>query len=180
MLYDACSTISVYDLVNAGCLALYIEAHCTISLQNVEDGPTDIRIYINTKQATPSMDLSYFSNGQQIKEKIKLVHEPFRLNDGILWYFVCPRIGIRCRKLYFSQGYFTHRKAVKGIYTGQLVSGASKDLVKQARSVSTLGEILGKLNTPCFRKSYAGKHTKTYKRIIKELKKQSPEIGAYR
>ena len=39
---------------------------------------------------------------------------PSNLEEGIVWYFLCPETGKRCGKLYLQGTRFLHREAAKG------------------------------------------------------------------
>src|ERR1035437_3923417 len=115
LLYDSCKTISIYDLMKTGCLIPDTEADITISLEPSDEQPGAVSLHINTHHVQPYVNLSYTSSELSKNYNINLVAEPCRLNNSVLWYFICPITGMRCRKLYYSDGCFQHRKAIKGV-----------------------------------------------------------------
>jgi hypothetical protein len=62
---------------------------------------------------------------------VQLVSAPSNLGKGFVWYFVCPRPGKRCRKLYLADTYFYHREAFHGcMYESQTQSKKYRQLDK--------------------------------------------------
>ena len=168
-LFDSCKTISIYDLMKTGCLIPDTEADITLSLEPCDEQPGAVSLHVNTNQDQPYINLRYTYGELNKNYNINLVSEPFRLNNSLLWYFVCPITGMRCRKLYFSDGYFQHRKAIKGVYHKQTIGPHSRKYITHAGNIQKLGEMLDKVTAHWFRKTYAGKPTSAYSRIIREI-----------
>ncbi|WP_299465389.1 hypothetical protein [uncultured Microscilla sp.] len=126
---------------------------------------------VNLYSTNPYLELRYNYNGKSRYTKIDLVNIPSNLGKGKVWFFVCPVTGKHCRKLHYVNGYFMHRTAFKGFYRGQIESKASRwmykavnDMVKgqAAQKMILSGKVLG---------SYAGKPTKRYLRLQKQIAK---------
>lgn len=58
-----------------------------------------ISIEVNTQTESPYIELDYKTNDKLINYQITLVSIPSNIGKGLLWYFLCPNTGHRCRKL---------------------------------------------------------------------------------
>ena len=172
ILYDELISISVYDLIKTGALGTHTETEWKISCQQPAEDIDKISILINTKHSQPFLVVSSISGGVNKNYKINLVPKPFNLNTGNLWYFICPVTGIQCRKLFYYQGYFLHRKAINGIYRKQALASNIRNIINRFENVMALGKMTKKVNAPYFRPTYASAPTKTYKQIIAKLQGQ--------
>lgn len=79
---------------------------------------------------TPRMELSWVDeNERSQRETIFFKSKPSNLGDGITYYFVCPRTGALCRRLYFTDRYITSRNGFrKPLYLSQARSHKQRDL----------------------------------------------------
>ena len=97
---------------------------------------------------------------------------PSNLGKGIIWYFLCPETSKRCRKLYLIGGYFLHREAFKScMYESQTQSKKYRELEKTLGAYFRTDDLYNELYKKHFKKSYAGKPTKKYLRILDSLEK---------
>ena len=103
---------------------------------------------------------------------MQLVSVPSNLGKGVIWYFVCPHTGKRCRKLYLADTYFYHREAFKGcMYEKQTQSKKSRYLDKTIGAYFKSDQLYEQLYKKNFKKQYAGKPTKKYLKLTQQIQK---------
>ena len=129
-----------------------------------------ITIGVNTEPESLYLLLDYKSNETPIKYKVQLISVPSNLGKGVVWYFVCPRTGKRCRKLYLADSYFYHRSAFRGcIYEKQTQSKKYRYLDKTLGVYFRADQLFEQLYKKHFKKQYAGKPTKKYLKLMKQI-----------
>ncbi|NQY10432.1 MAG: hypothetical protein HRT71_13080 [Flavobacteriales bacterium] len=132
----------------------------------------NISINVDTHSEQPYIELDYKYKDEPRKYKVKLVSMPSNLGKGIVWYFLCPKTNKRCRKLYSIDGYFYHREAFTGcMYDTQTQSKDYRQLDKTLGAYFRSENLYSELYKKHFKKTYAGKPTKRYLRIMKEIQK---------
>ena len=131
-----------------------------------------ISITVSTKSEQPYIELDYKSNDEPRNYKVRLVSIPSNLGKGFIWYFLCPQTNKRCRKLYSIDGYFLHREAFKGcMYESQIQSKKYRQLDKTLGAYFRTDDLYSQLYQKHFKKTYAGKPTKRYLRIMEQIRK---------
>jgi hypothetical protein len=75
------------------------------SVEGVQIAP--ISIAVDTTAGY--LELDYKCNGTPINYRVHLVAIPSNLGKGFVYFFICPKIGKRCRKLYLADTYFYSR-----------------------------------------------------------------------
>ena len=106
------------------------------------------------------------------KYKVQFVSVTSNLGKGVIWYFVCPRTGKRCRKFYLADTYFYHREAFKGcMYEKQTQSKKSRYLDKMLGAYFKTVHLFEQLYKKNFKKQYAGKPTKKYLKLTQQIQK---------
>lgn len=55
-------------------------------------------------QGEKHIELTYFLKGEKISYKINITASPSNLGRGEILYFICPKSGRKCRKLYRAYG----------------------------------------------------------------------------
>ena len=94
------------------------------------------------------------------------------IKEKVVWFFICPHTGKRCRKLYLANTYFYHRTAFRGcMYEKQTQSKKNRNMIKIYKSYFDLDKLEEQLYKKHFKKMYAGKPTKKYLQIIKDIQK---------
>jgi hypothetical protein len=127
-----------------------------------------INIIANTRSGY--IELNYNYNKEPRNYKIALVSLPSNLGKGDVWYFHCPQTGKRCRKLYSVGGYFLHRDAFKGcMYEKQTKSKKIREQMKFMEMVFHSEELYEQIYQKHFRRTYAGKPTKKYLKIMQKI-----------
>lgn len=129
-----------------------------------------ISIQVNTHGVQPYIELDYKYKDEPRNYKVYLTSTPSNLNRGEIWYFICPQTNKRCRKLYSINGYFFHREAFNGcMYETQAQSKKTRQLDKTFGAYFNKENLYSELYKKNFKKTYAGKPTKRYLRIMKQL-----------
>jgi len=132
------------------------------------DGNIDIKV--NTVEERPYLELDYKANGTPINYRVRLVTIPSNLGIGLIWYFLCPVTGKRCRKLYLAGNYFYHRTAYRGMYEKQVQSKKYRELEKVCYFFKT-DKLNEQLNAKNFKQTYNGIPTRNYLRLIHKINK---------
>jgi hypothetical protein len=131
-----------------------------------------ISIQVNTHSEQPYIELDYKYRDEPRNYKVYLTSTPSNLNKGEIWYFICPQTKKRCRKLYLIGGYFLHREAFNGcMYETQTQSKKYRQLDKTLGAYFKIDNLYSELYKKNFKKTYAGKPTKRYLRIMEQIQK---------
>lgn len=176
-LYDECTQISISSLKRWEYLNPSQWKSGTISW-SVGEGEgkqitAQIGISVNTHQPeSPYLELNYKCNGNPINYRVQLASIPSNLRKGVVWFFICPRSGKRCRKLYLADTYFYHRTAFRGcMYKKQTQSKKSRQLDKTLGAFFRTDELYEQLYKKHLKKQYAGKPTKKYLKLTSQIRK---------
>ena len=138
-----------------------------------------ISIKVNTHSEQPYIELDYKYRDEPRNYKVSLVSKPSNLGKGLIWYFLCPQTNKRCRILYSIGGYFLHREAFNGcMYESQTQSKKYRQLDKTFGAYFKSDNLYSELYKKNFKKTYAGKPTKRYLRIMKQIQ-QTEQISPY-
>jgi hypothetical protein len=109
---------------------------------------------------------------QPIKYRVQLISKLSNLGKGYVWYFVCPKTNKRCRKLYLADTYFYHRLAFNGcMYEKQTQSKKSRYFDKTLGAYFKSDDLYSELNKKHLKKNYAGKPTKKYLKLTRQIQK---------
>lgn len=131
-----------------------------------------ISITIDTSVETPFIELDYRYNDEPRNYRVFLVSTPSNFGKGEMWFFQCPNTGKRCRKLYSIGGYFLHREAFKGcLYESQTHSKKWRGIEKLYGAYFDQDRLYEQLYKKHFKKTYAGKPTKKYVKLLQKLKR---------
>lgn len=131
-----------------------------------------ISIQVNTQSESPYLLLDYKCNEAPINYRVQLVSAPSNLSKGVVWYFVCPRTGKRCRKLYLADTYFYHRSAFRGcLYEKQTQSKRYRQLDKTLGAYFRIEKYYDLIYRKHFKKTYAGKPTRKYLQLSKAIER---------
>lgn len=169
-LYDNCNQIHLNYLLKQGLIKQHkwISTGLTWKCRGEKTGS----ISISTKwfDETPEIELSYTYKGNSIKNIIRTVFRPSNLGKGKILFFVCPKTGKRCRKLYSVEGHFYHRAAFRGcMYEKQTESKKYRYYDKAFGDEFRYEKWYNELHSPYFKKSYAGKPTKRYLKLSRKM-----------
>ncbi len=171
-LYNEALQISISKLKELGYLnpGQFISGMLTWSRKGNKIG--SISIIVNTHSEQPYIELDYKYRDEPRNYKVRLVSMPSNLGKGLIWYFLCPQTNKRCRKLYSIGGYFLHREAFNGcMYESQTQSKKYRQLDKTIGAYFKTDDLYSQLCQKHFKKTYAGKPTKRYLRIMEQIQK---------
>lgn len=171
-LYDEVKTVSISFLTKHGYLKPNQWKAGSVNWSRNGENLGSISIRVCTYSEKPYIEFDYQCNQQPIKYKAQLVSAPSNLGKGVVWYFVCPKTGVRCRKLYLADTYFYHRSAFRGcMYEKQTQSKKSRYFDKTLGVYFKSENLYSELYKKHFKKTYAGKPTKRYLRIMEQIQK---------
>ncbi len=129
-----------------------------------------ISFTIDTITDIPNMELNYKVNNMSYSITVNLTTKESNLKTGKIWYFLCPYTGKRCRKLYFKDDKFAHREAhTNCMYELQTFSKKDRDLVRLMTPKFEEKKLSNELDVKHFKRYYAGKETKRFKKIQAQL-----------
>ncbi len=169
-LYDEALQLSISKLKGWGYLEPNQIKSSTINWSRNGNPVGSISIQANTFSEQPYIELDYKYKEVPRTYKVYLTLIPSNLNKGKIWYFICPQTKKHCRKLYSIDGYFLHREAFKGgMYECQTKSRDERQLDKALQSYFDKVNPYDELNKKHFKKTYAGKPTRRYLRLIKSI-----------
>jgi hypothetical protein len=171
-LFDEVKTVSISFLTKHRYLKpnQWQNGTITWSINGSQTG--SISIHVNTQSEQPFIELDYKINEAPIKYRVQLLSAPSNLGKGLVWYFVCPLTGKRCRKLYLTNTYFYHRSAFRGcMYEKQTQNKNSRYLDKILGVYFRTDQLFEQLNNKHFKKHYAGKPTKRYLKLTQQIQK---------
>jgi hypothetical protein len=170
-LYDDALILSITKLKEWG----YLEpgqrkrGSVTWSRNGNKTGEIDIAVF--TDLETPYLYLDYLFRGKEMKYSINLVSVPSNIGKGRVWYFLCPHTGKRCRKVYSIGSQFLHREAFSGcMYESQTRSLKNRVLIRQYDRYFAGEKGYEKIYSKHFKTHYAGKPTKRYLKLLKQIK----------
>lgn len=170
--YDDLKTVSISFLTKHGYLKPNQWQSGTITWSRNGNKTGSISIWVNTQPESPYIVLDYKHNEAPINYRVQLVSAPSNLGKGVVWYFVCPYTGKRCRKLYLANTYFYHRSAFKGcMYEKQTQSKKYRGLDKALGVYLRTDQLFEQLYKKHFKKQYAGKPTKKYLKLTQQIQR---------
>lgn len=171
-LYDEALQINISKLKGWGYLDPEQIKSGTLNWSQNGNPTGSISIQVNTHREQPYIELDYKYKDEPRNYKVYLTSTPSNLNRGEIWYFICPQTKKRCRKLYLISGYFLHREAFNGcMYETQTQSKKYRQLDKTFGAYFKSNNLYNELNSKNFKKTYAGKPTKKYLRIMEQIQK---------
>ena len=169
-LIDESLRIDLSLLKKQGCLKPESKVRSILKWSSTIQNESSIAILLDTTKAGSFALLSYNFNGKPRAYRIKLCSIQSNLGKGYIHYFVCPYTHKKCRKLYLVNGYFLHRSAFEGaMYTSQTLTKKVRSIDKYLRAYVSQDSLKQELNSSYFKRYYAGKPTKRYLKIKKQL-----------
>ena len=171
-LYDDLKTVSISFLTRHGYLKPNQRQGGSITWSRNGSQTGSISIRVSTQPENPYLELYYKCNEAPINYRVQLISVPSNLGKGVVWYFVCPHTGKRCRKLYLADTYFYHRSAFKGcMYEKQTLSKRTRNWDKHFSYLYLTDKIYQQINAKHFKKTYSGKPTKKYLKLTKRIER---------
>ena len=171
-LYDEVKTVSISFLTKHGYLKSNQLKAGSIHWSRNGENLGSISIKVCTYSESPYLEFDYKCNKAPINYRAKLVSAPSNLGKGVVWYFICPKTGKRCRKLYLADTFFYHRSAFNGcMYEKQTQSKKSRYLDKTLGEYFRTDQLFEQLYKKNFKKTYAGKPTKKYLKLTQQIQR---------
>lgn len=169
-LYNDCHTISISNLKRWEYLNPNESKSGVITWSRNGNTLASIRIILNMNPESPVLQLDYLYNDTPVNYKVELVSIPSNLGQGVVWYFLCPVTGKRCRKLYLVGGYFYHRSAFKGcLYENQTYSHRIRRMRNSFDLAFLIDDINEQIYSKHFKQHYRGQPTKRYSKLINRI-----------
>lgn len=169
-LYDFCKTISIYDLKRWNYLKPNKLVTGTITFNNYFAEALTVTIQVYNDLKKPYTILEHTVNGTVINYRIDFEMLPSNLGKGFVLFFLCPRSGNRCRKLYLIGSRFNHRSAYSfATYQTQTLGTKDKYLIREFDKLTKANKAKSKLCSKNFKKYYNGKPTKQYLKLLKQI-----------
>jgi hypothetical protein len=138
----------------------------------------EVGLFVCMLESNPYVRLNYSYQGEPREFKLKLFWKESNLNQGKVWFFICPKTFKYCRKLYLVDGYFLSRAAFRGLncmYEKQTYSKYGRSLDKIFGTYYGTERAYEKIHSKNFKKYYAGKPTKKYLKLL-EIARKSEAI----
>ena len=169
-LFDEKKSISIIRLKQWKYLkeGSYENGTITWSIDGIETSSIGVIVDMCRHEVT----VYYKCNGNAYNYNIQMESLPSNLGKGKVWYFICPYTGKRSRKLHFINERFMHRSALpSGMYSTQTHSKKWRQIEKVYGCYFDSDKLYDQLYKKRFKKTYRGKPTKRYLRIMEQLKK---------
>lgn len=179
---DNCYTITITKLKEWDYILQNIIKSGVITWSKHDIKQASISITVKNNIDFAYMELQYSYNDKPIRYKVKIISIPSNIGKGLIWYFVCPQTGKKCRKLYLVNGYFLHRTAFTGcMYESQTETKQYRGFSKKFCSDFICDNLYSQLYKKHFKKSYKGKPTKRYLKLIRkiEIETNKSDISQY-
>ncbi len=173
-LYDELKTITIAALKKLGYLKSgYRKGNLRWTCRGEPTGDVDITVWLDEQQGRGILTISYiYAKERSYQIWVDMVAVPSNLGIGQRWYFICPRTGKRCIKLYMANEYFQHRDGIPGaMYHSQTRS-------KYYRRFDQMYNKHDQICQPYLKRHYRGKPTKRYQRACQAFQ-ESERIGRY-
>lgn len=171
-LYDYAFQFSVSDLRRWGYLAPGQVKNGVLRWSLHGETTAKISVSVSTLDEVPYIELNYRCNGEQRRYKVYFVSVPSNLNRGRVWYFLCPKTGKRCRKLFCIGGYFLHREAFAGcMYECQTQTKRYRVWNFLIGPYFESDLVFEQMHRKNFKRTYAGKPTKKYLQLSKKIRR---------
>ena len=170
-LFDEVLQISITNLKQWGYLEPEQTKSGVISWSLNGKKTASVSISVNMLAPDQYIELDYKFNNEPRKYQIQFTTIPSSLGNGKLLYFVCPKTGKRAMKLYLINGYFLHREAFNGcMYSCQTQSKKERTFLNTPLGiVIKIESLFEQLRKPYFKTTYAGKPTKKYLKIERQI-----------
>lgn len=169
-LFDELLCISITDLRKLNFLEKHTIKSGTIIWRRNGEVTSQMAISTDFRGFSPTLTLDYTCNGNPYNYTINFTSMPSNLGFGELWYFLCPFTFKRCRKLHLIDERFMHRSALpSGMYSKQTQSKKYRALDKTFGAYFSADRLYGQLYKKHFKKFYAGKPTKRYLKLKRQI-----------
>ena len=170
-LYEERTKLDVFKLRKDGVISQGYITGGSIEWSRRGEVFSSISYRCDMSKGKSQIKLSYIFKSEEREYIIQIVSVPSNLGKGEIYYFLCPETGKKCRFLYSIGGWFLHRKAFQQVYyEKQTYSKAMRDADRFFRSFNLADKARQEINSKYFKKFYAGKPTKRYKKLMDQIK----------
>lgn len=165
-LFDSALQINIQTLKKSGYLEKDQHKGGLLSWSTGGNVTGEITFRVNTYFEPYQMTLEYNFRNEPRCYPVSIVKQPSNLGKGEVLFFVCPKTGQLCRKLYSIGGYFYHRNAFKGtMYESQTQSKKMRFFEKRFGALCDKEQIHKQVFSKHLKKTYRGKPTKKYLKL---------------
>jgi hypothetical protein len=172
MLLDDTLQISISKLKQFGYICPETNRNGILHWSVNEDQFASISISISMYDTWGTMELDYRVNGEPVNYIITIISVPSNIGNGRVFYFECPETNKLCRKLYKTGRYFLHREACNMMYESQTYSRKQREENRVYEILYAPDYLFMPLYQRYLKKTYAGKPTKKYLRLINKIPPQ--------
>lgn len=170
-LFNEVKTVSISNLNRWGYLKPNRYGTGTITWSINGTVTSSIGIAISTLAGSSYLELKYNYGDKPIRYRVELITVPANIGKGEVWYFVCPSTGKNCRILYSIGSMFLHRHACKGyLYEKQTYSSKTRGMMRMYEKLFKSDGLYEELYSKHFRRTYAGKPTKRFIKLMQKSK----------
>ncbi len=170
-LFDERKSLSITDLKTMNYFTVNSKRGGTVNWTRQGENTGSISIIVSFTNENNYIDFDYTCNGNNHNYRVYLISLQSNLGKGKVWYFQCRFTGKRCRKLHLINERFQHRTASKnGMYSTQTKSKKWRSIEKVYSSYFDSENIYSELYRKHFKKSYNGKPTKKYLKLMQKIK----------
>ena len=169
-LFDEQKCLSIIKLREWGYLEndIHKSGQVTWTTNGVETSSLNLTVTMNHPDYKAHLNYSY--SDKSVSYSVDLVSVPSNIGNGLIWYFLCPFTGKRCRKLHLIDGKFQHRSAIPGgMYSKQCQSKQWRGIEKVYGCYFDEEKNCKELRKKYFKKYYNGKPTKKYMKLKREI-----------
>jgi hypothetical protein len=165
-LYDQCKTLSAAKLRKWEYIKPGFMVSGVVSWSKNGQQTGCIEVSVHYSDALPVAIFRYKLNDEPRLQRVSLVARPSNLGRGVVWFFVCPKTGLLCRKLFLLGGYFVHRSAANfAIYDKQTLSKSDRVKVRLLEWYHAADNAEMQVYAKHFKRTYRGKPTKRFLRL---------------
>lgn len=146
------------------------EAIVQIKKKNIFDGTSyavgEFKIIMSGESEGPQLNIIYDYRDENVNYTVQMCSVPSNLRIGVVYYFICPATGKKCKKLYLYQKYFVSRMAIPGVlYRIQTESKHMRQALIVDRKISKCLQMALSQQKPYFKPTYAGFDTKYRQKV---------------
>jgi hypothetical protein len=167
---DHALSLSLKDLKRLGYLKEHHSVSGVVSWSRHGVRTSSVSVWVDLA-FSHSLTISYSSEGVKHEQRFNLVAKPSNLERGRYWLIESPESGNIGSKIYLISGRFRLRADTSGcLYEKQIESKYYRGLSMALGDVFGYEDLYSKLYKKGFKKTYAGKPTKRYKRLLGRIR----------
>jgi hypothetical protein len=166
ILLDHALSLSLKDLKRLGYLKEHHSVSGVVSWSRQGSNIASVTVAVDIAYGQ-SLEISYKSSGEEYRQSFKLIAKPSNLGMGRYWLIQSPASGRLGMKIYLTGAGFQIRADTSGcMYEKQIKSKRYRLLSMALGDAFGYEDLYSGLYRKGFKKTYAGKPTKRYKRLV--------------